>query len=357
MRISWIDSWRGILIILVVLGHVVGMSYHFVAGSEQIWMSFCYKVIYSFHMPAFFVLAGYLAHVKEDSFTSFFSRKFKRLIVPYLFWGFVSASIYTLGQVYIPVIFKGASTQAYIGKGTKYIIEPFLSILHGGGWPDGHGFQCNSVLWFLPALFIVEIVYFNINHFAKSKILQILIALVCLPIWILTLPIVEYAPCGIGQLFHYLPYFIFGQMVKCIVNIKRDIEHNVKLTSLLMILIVLHIISCFMTPDMFKMRNSLLWLFVFCAISFLGITASIVLAKLIDTPSLQQIGHGSMITMLLHKFIVLGIFNLLPFAQLLKHMNILGLLLSIIGVSALCIIICQYAYSKIKHYCPLLIGE
>ena len=47
MRIGWIDSWRGILIFLVVIGHVVGMSYHFVNIEDQRVLSLIYKFIYN----------------------------------------------------------------------------------------------------------------------------------------------------------------------------------------------------------------------------------------------------------------------------------------------------------------------
>ena len=47
-RIDWIDSAKGIGIILMLLGHVSAMPKYFII------------LIFSFHMPLFFFLSGYL---------------------------------------------------------------------------------------------------------------------------------------------------------------------------------------------------------------------------------------------------------------------------------------------------------
>lgn len=57
-RIGWVDSWKGLLILLVVFGHVVGMLVHYSSGVAQSVMAVAYKEVYLFHMPAFFLLVG-----------------------------------------------------------------------------------------------------------------------------------------------------------------------------------------------------------------------------------------------------------------------------------------------------------
>lgn len=57
-RIGWIDIAKGVGIILVVFGHVlVGMRAAGL-GSENPWMINSQNIVYSFHMPLFFFLAG-----------------------------------------------------------------------------------------------------------------------------------------------------------------------------------------------------------------------------------------------------------------------------------------------------------
>ena len=60
-RISWIDSCKGFAIILVVLGHV---SYGYMAAEcfpqDARFLEVLYNCIYSFHMPLFFTLSGFV---------------------------------------------------------------------------------------------------------------------------------------------------------------------------------------------------------------------------------------------------------------------------------------------------------
>ena len=69
-RIEWIDVAKGILIILVVLGHseVSGMTAN---------------VINSFHMAAFFFLAGLTIKFNEN-INLFITKRLKGLIMPYI---------------------------------------------------------------------------------------------------------------------------------------------------------------------------------------------------------------------------------------------------------------------------------
>lgn len=54
-REIWIDSFKGVLILLVVLGH----SMQFFLG-DKCYDNYWWNLIYSFHMPAFMAISGYL---------------------------------------------------------------------------------------------------------------------------------------------------------------------------------------------------------------------------------------------------------------------------------------------------------
>lgn len=76
MRLLWIDWLKSILISLVVVGHSIQFSD---VSFESNWL---FRFIYSFHMPLFFFVSGFL------SFKSTFSirelpRKLKRLLLPF----------------------------------------------------------------------------------------------------------------------------------------------------------------------------------------------------------------------------------------------------------------------------------
>lgn len=54
VRIAWIDNVKGIAILLVVLGHVIQFMY----CPSNFDQNPVFRVIYSFHMPLFFILSG-----------------------------------------------------------------------------------------------------------------------------------------------------------------------------------------------------------------------------------------------------------------------------------------------------------
>lgn len=123
-RIGWVDNLRGIGIFLVVLGHL---------SLPEIEM----KIIYSFHMPLFFFISGFLFKMNrfEDKKIGI-KKRFSSLIIPYLvFW-------------IISFIF-GIAVDFVSGKTLPGFIETLseLFFLNGSvGW--------NSPLWFLIVLFV-----------------------------------------------------------------------------------------------------------------------------------------------------------------------------------------------------------
>src|SRR5215208_2174678 len=96
-RIGYLDVARGIGILLVVLGHN-----DFGAISP-----FFQQVIYSFHIPLFFFLAGYFINT-ELSFFDYFKKRFHSVLKPYLF---------TLFLIYFAsVSFEKMGFQTAIGR-------------------------------------------------------------------------------------------------------------------------------------------------------------------------------------------------------------------------------------------------
>lgn len=84
---------RGIAIILVVIGHVIG--YNLTYGMRQVYNSnlsvlgWLCDLINTFHMPTFFVVSGiaFAAFSKKDiSYIKFFTSKFQKLLIPLLVW-------------------------------------------------------------------------------------------------------------------------------------------------------------------------------------------------------------------------------------------------------------------------------
>lgn len=134
VRLYDIDILKGIGILFVILGHI-----------QQNIPKWLLIYIYSFHMPLFYYISGYL--YKKDyekmSVKEYTIKRAKELLYPYLTLNFLNLVWYIIKEHSISGILK-------------YI----LSFLY-----SNYIFDINYVgaIWFLMSLFIVEMVYFFIK--------------------------------------------------------------------------------------------------------------------------------------------------------------------------------------------------
>ena len=152
-RENFIDASKGIGILLVVLGHV-----HNVPPYLQKW-------IYSFHMPLFFFISGYLfnsAMYKQYKTSEFIKNKLRSLIIPYFLMALICYFLFILFPV-ISSILRG-DTQPKLPILTKYL----LGILYSRGSIDWLP-NC-SPLWFLTCLLCAHIIFFVVNKKIRAHV-------------------------------------------------------------------------------------------------------------------------------------------------------------------------------------------
>lgn len=126
-RISYFDLAKGIGIILVVLGHMENIDV-----GLRTWIS-------SFHMPLFFMISGMLMAAKreqEGNTVDVYIKKAKGILIPYMWFSIIYVPI-DIMNLYIHHIDEHTFVQNIL---------------------DSCTFAGISVMWFLPALFIAEIV-------------------------------------------------------------------------------------------------------------------------------------------------------------------------------------------------------
>jgi len=337
-RLDWIDSWKGMLIFLVVLGHVSGAALHMNDGRLSGVFAQLYKFIYFFHMPAFFYLVGVCWHHNpEGAFGDYFKAKVRRLLVPYLVFGIASVSIYWIARLEIVPLLSKAPDLYYRGLGYSVWWHSLLSLFHAGGWPNGEGFRCNSVLWFLPVMFCVSIAYWAIDRWMPRRWHQLWFTLGLLVVefvrrkfWIV------YLPWGIDWLCFYLCFVIWGRWM-------RTTMSNLKLQVWTVVvgwcgLIVFAVV----TPDFISAWRSVIWYCVFTCIALYGTIVSMLTAQLV--PQMNLVGRASLGIMLTHKFLVVAC---QPFIS-----SIVGCF----GVSLGIICVCYYLVQLIGKVTPWMLG-
>lgn len=127
-RIGWVDSAKGIGILLVVLGHNQINSY----------TPLFHNLIYSFHMPLFFMLAGMFLKPEQD-FWTVAKRRFLSTLRPYLL---------TIGIIYIIHLFFG----------TMLITDIIIRISKVLLYSLPNYYETWMPLWFLPHLFLLSLI-------------------------------------------------------------------------------------------------------------------------------------------------------------------------------------------------------
>lgn len=356
-RQSWIECLKGWGIFFIVMGHVAGGGGHIAQGEVQLFLQFLYKYFYSFHVPLFFFLAGLTFSIGAGGFKLFFVKKVKRLLVPYFVFGVLSGIIYVLmSSRFSATVMEHATTAYYTNKTIQAWWVPFVGLIHGGGWPEGKGFISNSVLWFIPCLFVLEMMGFACERFLSSATQRAGVILLAFIIaYVFRKSGVTNLPWGIQLVPYYLPFFLVGRSlgVRTWFNIK---DHRTVwvVASLFGILSL----GCFayMSPDLYASYWSLLWYVLFTLLSFYGILVWAFFAQGFKPKIIMMLGSASMSIMLLHKFPMLFLQLKVPSIRSFFANSVLMGILGTIGVSAACVVLCLVANAFILKWAPWMLG-
>ena len=94
-RSDYWDNAKGLLIVLVVLGHLFEKN----CNVNLVFQSI-HDVIYSFHMPAFIMISGYFS--KNHSGDAV--KAFKNLLIPYFFLNLIAGSLILRKVIWNPFV-------------------------------------------------------------------------------------------------------------------------------------------------------------------------------------------------------------------------------------------------------------
>lgn len=211
-----LDYLKGIGIILVILGHSFAFTGFDLVNKEKYFIYYyIFNFIYSFHMPLFFIVAGFLSN-KEYEIKTFYISKIKRLLIPYifinivdyiprhLFSSFVNNSSNSLSRV---IFYSGVATWFVYTLFMIFLIFPIL---------DKFIFKKDKYylfLYFLIGMNMVKLEIFNVNIFTLNRIL------------------------------FYLTYFYFGYILK---NYYEKVKENKYFNNKLILIILVIFSICFL---------------------------------------------------------------------------------------------------------------
>ena len=140
-RAPWADCLKGIAILLVVVGHVIGGLRDSAILANSPTVSYVYDWIYAFHMPAFFFVAGaFAAGSLRRGLARFLVKKAGVLLYPYFLWALLGWSAALVMATYVNAKPKPLT----LGNALKF----FAQLVYSPAGP-----------WFLYALFWILLLF------------------------------------------------------------------------------------------------------------------------------------------------------------------------------------------------------
>lgn len=215
-RNEFIDLLRGTAVLLMVLGHCV----QFGSGNEYLqnhlfYQNFVFKFIYTFHMPLFMTISGYLFYstIERNSITGgdirlLVKKKFRSLILPIITFSILSEIFH---------IVNGKHNYA------QEVVKDFILSL-------------KSRFWFLWAVFLACLLVLVINQLFCDNVVA----------YILSFVVSFFIPesWGLSIILFVYPYFLLGYWFR-----KYNWNLRLKNTPIFFPLLLVVYIICFICYD------------------------------------------------------------------------------------------------------------
>ncbi len=186
-RISWVDSAKGIGIIFVVYGHVARGIFESGLPINSKFFKYVDNIIYTFHIPLFFFLAGlFFFKTLKKGHLYFLKHKICYILYPYLLWSLI--------QGIIMIKFSKFTN-------SERSFSELYNIL----------FMPIDQFWFLYSLFFIfllsSLIYFN-EKLIESKVYTYFILFLLIIIFLFQNKIIKLP--FFWFIFHNIVYFFSG---------------------------------------------------------------------------------------------------------------------------------------------------
>lgn len=195
-RLVWLDSVKGVLIILVVFAHCLAQ----IIGNDVANNDYWWCLIYSFHMAAFMAVSGYLqyrhASSKQKTIGQQLWRRFCQLMIPFFVWSVVYFAI-------------------------RGHIEQFFNCIK----------LPNVTFWFLWALFFITILFTILERLSELWRLNndIVVGTFCIVCAIVLVIFKDIHFLGIQYVLYYYIFYVIGYYIH---RFNIDVKNTVLLIAL-----------------------------------------------------------------------------------------------------------------------------
>lgn len=183
-----IDIAKGFAILLMLIGHCSSINHCL------------FKLIFSFHMPLFFILSGYF--FKEKDSVQLIRSDFQKLVIPYI----------------VTIVIVATCTLFSLPISGSLFFHKLLGGIYGciGSYRmlfPSHTFNCHAgPAWFLLSIFWCR-TYFNTIYKYKRNHYMLLSCLLFIAFWLIGMLIVNIPLC-IGSGFTGILFYAMGVRLK-----------------------------------------------------------------------------------------------------------------------------------------------
>lgn len=338
-RYPWADTLRGLLMLLIVMGHVApeGVLKHYA---------------YAFHVPGFFLVSGYLFRFDEGA-GSFLRRKARTLLLPYLAFSLISIGAYML--------LGGVAAQGLaVETAPRSLTGHLADMLYGSGARGG--MKWNLPLWFLPCLFATQTVTWLILRLARRTSLSP--AAICAALLALSLGAgavnhhllrITGLPLQLETALYMLPFFLGGMLLRMAGDRALDALRSApgQLAGVACVLLG-GWLALRWNPRVDYVASVYNHYWVFLCAAALSVAGCAALAQCLRCRVLDAVSRGSMAVLLMHKFPVVLLQLLL--SKPLSAGGWLSVVLTL-AITAVSTALCLLCGAVLERLLPCLLGR
>lgn len=337
-RIGWIDTMRGLALVLVVFGH---------QKPEPELTNFLQVTLGA----VFFFTSGYvLKPAKYESQKAFAKLRQKRLVMPYFYFAFLSLVFW--------VLFSGL--RSVMGEAVLNIRGPGLFLVGALGTFYGAAVTVphNIPLWFLTCLFLMEQIFFWLHRRVPTpgKLLAAMLGLSLLGYLIgrvLPIPLPWNADIALVFMVYYGAGYLFRQ--RWGEGWKLSLPVKIILAA---VFLAISVAITLKNGDVHPIMNSFGRFVPYHLSAATGVVFFMLLSQLIDrTFIFGHVGRNSMVVLGLH---VLGLGLMLQFDHYVLGLTKIESFNTIhwAAFNAACILAATVPLTKVfRRYLPQMIGE